>query len=81
LRRSGRTALSFFHTTSAELCRAIVNPLHSASSTVLQRHLMRTNDDRFKRAFAAALAIDPPQVKLPARPSKSNGDLWRGLGR
>jgi hypothetical protein len=71
----------FFYTTSAELCHAIINPLHSTSHAVLQRHLARTDDERFKRAFAAALASDIPRAKLPARPPKSNGELWRGLCR
>jgi hypothetical protein len=78
---STRPAFKFFYTTSTELCHAIVNPLHSTSNAVLQRYLTRTDDERFKRAFAAALAIDIPQVRPPLRPPKSNGDLWRGLGR
>lgn len=80
-RRSTGPTFGFFHKTSAELCHAISNPLHSTSSAVLQRHLERSNDERLKRAFAAALAIDAPQVRAPARSPKPNGDLWRGLIR
>jgi hypothetical protein len=78
---STRPVFKFFYTTSTELCHAIINPLHSTSNAVLQWHLMRTDDERFKRAFAAALAIDIPPARSPLRPPKSNGDLWRGLGR
>jgi hypothetical protein len=74
-----RPAFKFFHKASAELCQAIVNPQLPGSEAVLQRHLKRCDDDRLKRAFAAVLAIDTLREKPPARPSKQNHDLWRGL--
>ena len=80
-RPSTRPAFKFFYTTSTELCHAIISPLHSTSNAVLQRYLARIDDERLRRAFAAALTIDMPRAKLPIRSSKSNGDLWRGLGR
>jgi hypothetical protein len=80
-RPSTGPAFRFFYTTSTELCQAIINPLHSTSHAVLRQHLTRTDDERFKRAFAAALAIDIPRARRPPGPPKSNGDLWRGLGR
>ncbi|MDB5606054.1 MAG: hypothetical protein JWP25_2954 [Bradyrhizobium sp.] len=80
-RPSTRPAFKFFYTTSAELRHAIINPLPSTSNAVLQRYLSRTDDERLKRAFAAALAIDMPQARLLTVSPKSNGDLWRGLSR
>jgi hypothetical protein len=80
-RPSARPAFRFFHNASAELCHAIINPQLAASAAVLQRHLTRCDDERLRRAFAAALAIDLPLAKPPTRPLKPNSDLWRGLSR
>jgi hypothetical protein len=80
-RPSARPAFRFFYNASAELCHAIINPHLAASAALLQRHLTRCDDERLKRALAAALAIDIPQAKPPTRPLKPNSDLWRGLSR
>jgi hypothetical protein len=80
-RPSTRPGFRFFYNTSTEICRAIINPLHSTSNAVLQKYLTQIDDKRLKRAFAAAVAIDTPGSKPSIRLPKSNGDLWRGLGR
>jgi hypothetical protein len=80
-RPSDKAGFKFFHNASTELCQAIINPQHAASKLVLQRYLTRCGDERLKRAFAAALAIDIPGAKPPTRPLKQNGDLWRKLSR
>ena len=80
-RPSTRSAFGFFYKTSAELCHAIINPLHSTSDAVLQRYLKRSEDERLKRAFAAALAIDVVRARPPVGSPKPNGDLWRGLSQ
>lgn len=72
---------SFFGRTSAEVCNAIVSPAHPDSIAVLTRHLARMTDDRLKRTFAAALALDQLATKPKAKPIRSNPreDLWKGL--
>jgi hypothetical protein len=80
-RPSSRPAFKFFCTASAELCHAIINPQHSTSNAVLQRYLSRTDDERLKRALAAAVAIDIPRTRLPTASKKPRGDLWSGLSR
>jgi hypothetical protein len=78
-RPTARPAFKFFHNASAELCQAMINPQQAASAAVLFQHLARCDDERLKRAFAAALAIDTSRAKPPTRPLKRNDDLWRGL--
>jgi hypothetical protein len=79
-RPSARPAFKFFHQSSTELCHAILNPRQAGSDAVLQRHLKRSDDERLKRALAAALAIDIPRARPPAATQRPNRDLWRGLG-
>jgi hypothetical protein len=80
-RPSARPAFRFFYDASAALCHAIINPHLAASAALLQRHLARCDDERLKRALAAALAIDMSQAEPPSKPLKQNSDLWRGLSR
>lgn len=68
---------SFFRRTSAELCAAIRVP-NELASMVLRRHLAQIDDDRLRRAFAAALEIDRPKISI-ARPIKRDSELWQGL--
>lgn len=49
----------FFHATSAQLCRAIADPTQPGCGEVLRRHIARIEDQRLKRAFAAAVDIEP----------------------
>ncbi|WP_315834753.1 hypothetical protein [Bradyrhizobium prioriisuperbiae] len=55
----------FFHATSAKLCRAIADPTQPDCDDVLRRHIARIDDRRLKRAFAAAVDIEP-SVPRPA---------------
>jgi hypothetical protein len=80
-RPSPRPAFRFFYNASAALCHAIINPQLAASPALLQQYLTRCDDERLKRALAAALAIDMSQANPPTRPLKPNSDLWRGLSR
>jgi hypothetical protein len=76
--RRDATDFEFFRRTSAELCAAILQP-DEAGAAILRQHLTRIDDDRLKRAFAAAIAADRPTIS-PAngRGGRGNG-LWKGL--
>ncbi len=74
---AARPDFSFFRRTSAELCAAILEP-NELASMVLRRHLAQIDDDRLRRAFAAALEIGRPKVSID-RPIKRDSDLWQGL--
>jgi hypothetical protein len=76
----GKSAFDFFRRTSARLCAAILRP-DKPGSTVLQRYCARIDDDRIKRAFAAATGTDQPKVFSVSKPVKRDNDLWRGLSR
>ena len=74
----GRADFDFFRRTSAELCGAILQP-NAGASAILQQYLARIDDDRLKRALAAAIDASEPAV-LPARRAVRRGnDLWKGL--
>jgi hypothetical protein len=75
LQNVGKPDFSFFRRTSAELCAAILGP-HEPTSTVLRQYLACTEDDRLKRAFAAAIEANQPEVSQPVK--RDNG-LWKGL--
>jgi hypothetical protein len=77
-RQQGNPDFSFFRTTSAELCAAILRP-SELSSAVLRQYLARIDDDRLKRVFAAAIEADQPAVVPIRRPVKRDNGLWKGL--
>lgn len=79
--QTDRSSFRFFYKTTAELSKAIANPLHSNHPTILQRHLKRMKDERLKRAFAAALELEYCTTGLKTKPQRSKdiGDLWKGL--
>ena len=77
---SGGTAFGFFRKTSAELCAAILQP-NELNSTLLHRYLARIDDDRLKRAFAAAIEDGQPKLSSVSNPIRHNNDLWTGLSR
>jgi hypothetical protein len=79
-RHAGESAFDFFRRTSAELCAAIPRP-NELTSSILQRHLARIDDDRIKRVFAAATGADQPKVTSVSKPIKRDNGLWRGLSR
>lgn len=74
----GKPDFGFFRRTSAELCAAILQP-NEFSSRVLRQYLARLDDDRLKRAFAAALEVDQPKASSVSEPFKRDSALWRGL--
>ena len=77
-RQDGSADFEFFRRTSAELCAAILQPNERASA-VLQQYLARIDDDRLKRAFAAAIDASQPAVSPISRPAGRRNDLWKGL--
>lgn len=79
VRPRAQPAFSFFRQASNRLCHAIAHPLHPGNDAVLQGHLKRTDDERLKRALAAALAIEAPCAKFVTAPVKPKRDLWSGL--
>ena len=73
----GKPAFGFFRRTSAELCAAILQP-NEHTSIVLRQYLARMEDDRLKRAFAAAMESDQPKASLVGKPIKRDNGLWKG---
>ena len=76
--RDGKPAFGFFRRTSAELCAAILQP-NEHSSTLLRQFLARIDDDRLRRAFAAAIEADQPKVASTSKSIRRDTGLWRGL--
>lgn len=68
----------FFRNTSAELCAAILPP-NASCAAVLHQFVARIDEERLKRAFAAALEINQPKTRSAARPARRGKSLWRGL--
>ena len=78
-RQDGSSEFEFFRRTSAELCTAILQPNERATA-VLQQYLVRLDDDRLKRAFAAAIDASPQPVVSPiSRAARQRNELWKGL--
>ena len=80
-RRAGRDDkpdFGFFRSTSAELCAAILQP-NELTAAVLRQYLARIDDDRLKRAFAAAIETKQPTAPAVSKPAKRDNDLWKGL--
>ena len=78
LQHAGKPDFSFFRRTSAELCTAILGP-HEPASTVLRQYLACIEDDRLRRAFAAAIEANQREVSHGAKPVKRDNGLWKGL--
>jgi hypothetical protein len=79
-RSTGNADFSFFSKNGADICAAIDNPDDAAGIATLRQHLDRIEDQRLKRAFAAAVARERPQPRSAARIRGAySGDLWRGL--
>jgi hypothetical protein len=77
-RHDGSADFEFFRRTSLELCVAILQPSERGSA-VLQQYLARIEDDRLKRAIAAAVDAGQPTVAPARRPVGRGNDLWKGL--
>lgn len=78
--RDDKPDFGFFRRTSAELCAAILQP-NELTSTLLHQYLARIDDDRLKRAFAAAIEADQTTTSpVPVtKPFRRDSRLWRGL--
>jgi hypothetical protein len=76
--QDGKPDFGFFRRTRAELCAAILQP-NELTSTVLRQYLARIDDDRPKRAFAAAIESDQPKASSVSKPFKRDNGLWNGL--
>jgi hypothetical protein len=76
--RDGKADFGFFRRTSAALCAAILQP-NELTSTVLRQYLARIDDDRLKRAFAAAIEFDQRKDSSISKPFKRDNGLWKGL--
>jgi hypothetical protein len=74
----GKPAFGFFRRTSSELCAAILQP-NDLTPAVLRQYLARMEDDRLKRAFAAAIESNQLQAASVVRPIKRDNGLWRGI--
>ena len=76
--RGARSSFEFFRKTSAKLCEAILQPQEPTYAT-LRQHLVRIDDDRLRRAFAAAINFDQLKEASASKPVKPNDDLWKEL--
>jgi hypothetical protein len=74
----GPADFDFFRRTSAELCTAIPLP-NARASAILQQYLARIDNDRLKRALAAAIDASEPAVSPAGRAVGRGNDLWKGL--
>ena len=77
-RQDDRADFDFFRRTSVELCSEILQP-NARTSAVLQQYLARIDDDRLKRALAAAIDTGEPAVSPTGRAVGRGNDLWKGL--
>ena len=77
-RQDGGCGFEFFRRTSAELCAAILQP-NERTPAVLQQYLVRIDDDRLKRAFAAAIDSAQAAVTPISRAARQRNELWKGL--
>lgn len=77
--KQGRRAdFDFFRRTSVELCTAILQP-NAGASAILQQYLARIDDDRLKRALAAAIDACEPAASPAGRAVGRGNGLWKGL--
>jgi hypothetical protein len=77
-RQDGSPEFEFFRRASAELCAAILQP-NERAPVVLQQYLVRLDDDRLKRAFAAAIDVAQPTASPISRAARQRNELWKGL--
>jgi hypothetical protein len=78
--QGGRSTFGFFRRASAELCAAILQP-NELASTLLRQYQARIDDERLRRAFAAAIGADQSKVSSVSKPVRPDKGLWRGLSR
>jgi hypothetical protein len=78
-RRRGEIAgYQVWQSRSAKLCEAILQPQEPIYAT-LRQHLVRIDDDRLRRAFAAAINFDQLKEASASKLVKPTDDLWKGL--
>lgn len=71
----GKPDFGFFRRTSAELCAAILQP-GEFTPVLLRQYLARIDNDRLRRAFAAAMEAGRPTVSSVGKsPNPGNGRL------
>jgi hypothetical protein len=68
---------TFFTRTSHEVCEAIVAGSNRHSDATLQKHAARIDDPRLRRAFRAAVGLQPTSELR--QQSMRDTDLFRGL--
>ena len=82
--RQPRSSFAFFRKTSVELCNALCDDSAAHKSETLNLHLARIDDPRLRRAFSAAVELEPtPQVGRGGKRRKRRDPrdaLWKGLG-
>jgi hypothetical protein len=76
--QDGKPGFGFFRRTSADLCAAILQP-NDLTPAVLQQYVARMDDERLKRAFAAAIESDQPRTASAGKPIKRHNSLWKGI--
>jgi hypothetical protein len=76
--REEKRQFGFFRKRSTDLCTSILRRDQTADAT-LRQYLADIDDVRLKRVFAAAIAIDPPDMTVVKRRPKPKNNLWRGL--
>lgn len=79
--KDGEHTFNYFCRTTVQLCHAITAPQEPANNLALRRHLMRIEDARIKRAFAAVLDLDHARAAPAVKAGKRSSELWRGLSR
>ena len=76
--RDEKPQFGFFRKISTDLCTAILQRNQAADAT-LRQYLADIDDNRLKRAFAAAVAMEHPDATAVKRRPKPKNNLWRGL--
>jgi hypothetical protein len=66
----------FFLRTSREICDAVLAAGDGNNNPVLRGHAARIDDPRLRRAFEAAVGLQPTSASLRV---DARHDLWRGL--
>jgi hypothetical protein len=76
------TGPRFFRRTTNEICKAILAVGEAHNDAVLRRHIARIDDPRLKRAFQAAVGLQPhslPHAEDTQAATRKRRDLWTGL--
>jgi hypothetical protein len=76
--QDGPADFDYFRRTSTELCSAILQP-DTGTSPIFQQYLARIEDQRLKRALAAAIDTSEPAASPEGRAVRRGSDLWKGL--